>query len=387
MSSPEHLGSLDQIWKRVVKEGVKYDLKRKDIIIFLKSFPSHSLRKRVVKKFNRGVFMMRYINYMWEMDLMHMEDYKDYNKGVKYILVVIDSLSRVAYLEPLIRKDTGSCIIALENIINRVKISPKLIFSDKGGEFESKLFLRYCIIYNIRQYFSYTEKHSGKCERLIGKLKNKIYSYFTQSNQLEYVSKLQKFENNYNNTYHSVIKMTPLSVNKKNEYIVFLNSYRNFFIIEFRRLIERYKVQCLDKWGRGRTKSNSIRVTYEKRLKVGTAVRLLKLTNPYHKSYKGNFTDEIFYIREVKKGNPTRYFLKDKKGENILGSVFISELNVVSELTKYYTDKDGNKALIREILKSETKRNGIKKYYCIIQYIGSGVRKNIWIDHNDLTDD
>ena len=69
----------------------------------------------------------------------------------------------------------------------------------------------------------YSIHNNGKsviAERFIRTLKNKIYKYMTSVSKNVYIDKLDDTVNEYNNTYHKIIKMKPIDV-KDNTYIDF----------------------------------------------------------------------------------------------------------------------------------------------------------------------
>ena len=55
-------------------------------------------------------------------------------------------------------------------------------------------------------------------EKFIRTLKNKIYKYITSVSNNVYIDKLDDIVNEYNNTYHLIIKMKSIDV-KDNTYI------------------------------------------------------------------------------------------------------------------------------------------------------------------------
>ena len=67
----------------------------------------------------------------------------------------------------------------------------------------------------------YSTNNEGKsvvAERFIRTLKSKIYKYMTSISKHVYINKLDDIVDEYNNTYHSRIKMKPIDV-KDNTYI------------------------------------------------------------------------------------------------------------------------------------------------------------------------
>ena len=75
----------------------------------------------------------------------------------------------------------------------------------------------------------YSTNNEGKSvitERFIRTLKNKIYKYMTSISKNVYIDKLDDIVKEYNNTYHTSIKMKLVDV-KDNTYINFLKKINN----------------------------------------------------------------------------------------------------------------------------------------------------------------
>ena len=67
-------------------------------------------------------------------------------------------------------------------------------------------------------YSTHNEGESVVAERFIRTLKSKIYKYMTSISKNVYIDKLDDIVDEYNNTYHTTIKMKPADV-KDNTYI------------------------------------------------------------------------------------------------------------------------------------------------------------------------
>ena len=67
-------------------------------------------------------------------------------------------------------------------------------------------------------YSTNNEGKSVAAKRFIRTLKIKIYEYMTSVSKNVYIDKLDDIVNEYNNTYHTTIKMKPIDV-KDNTYI------------------------------------------------------------------------------------------------------------------------------------------------------------------------
>ena len=67
-------------------------------------------------------------------------------------------------------------------------------------------------------YSTHNEGKSVVAETFIRTLKSKIYKYMTSVSRNVYIDKLDDIVNEYNNTYHTTIKIKPIDV-KGNTYI------------------------------------------------------------------------------------------------------------------------------------------------------------------------
>ena len=141
-----------------------------------------------------------------------------YNKGVRFLLWVIDIFSKYAWVVPLKDKKGVSIAAAFQSILKQSNRKPNKIWVDKGSEFYNISFKKWLQNNGIVLYSMHNEGKSVVAERFIRTLKNKIYKYITSVSKNMYIDKLDDIVNEYNNTYHTTIKMKPLDV-KDNTYI------------------------------------------------------------------------------------------------------------------------------------------------------------------------
>ena len=66
--------------------------------------------------------------------------------------------------------------------------------------------------HNIEMYSAHYEGKSVIAAGFIRTVKNKIYKNVTSISKIVYINKLDIIVKNYNNTYHSSIKMKPIDV-------------------------------------------------------------------------------------------------------------------------------------------------------------------------------
>ena len=115
---------------------------------------------------------------------------------------------------------------------------------------------------DIVLYSTNNEGKSVVAERFIRTLKSKIDKYMTSISKNVYIDKLDDIVDEYNNTYHTTIKMKPIDV-KDNTYF------------------------------------NTDKETNDKdpKFKVGDSVRISKYKNIFTNSYTPNWSEEVFVIK------------------------------------------------------------------------------------------
>ena len=148
-----------------------------------------------------------------------MQAFFKFNRGVKYLLAVIDIFSKYGWLIPLKDKTGKSVASAIETIFKERK--PEKMLVDKGKEFYKK-----DVKVLIGLYFTENEEKSSVVERWIRTIKEKMWKYFSVNSMNVYINVLPVLVREYNHTRHSSIKMTPTKVGKKeNELMVWRNLY------------------------------------------------------------------------------------------------------------------------------------------------------------------
>ena len=135
---------------------------------------------------------------------------------------------------------------------------------DKGSEFYNASLKKWLQDNDIVMYSTHNEGKSVVAERFIRTRKNKIYKYMTSISKNVYIDKLDDIVDEYNNTYHTIIKMKPIDV-KDTTYI------------------------NTDKEINDKTP----------KFKVGDHVRISKYKNIFAKGYTPTWPEEVFVIKKV----------------------------------------------------------------------------------------
>ena len=111
-----------------------------------------------------------------------------------------------------------------------------------------------------------------------------------------YIDKLNDVVKEYNDTYHTSIKLKPVDV-KDNTYIDF-------------------KKELNDK---------------DPKFKISDHVRISKYKNIFAKGYMLNWSEEIFVIKKIKNTVPWIYVINDLNGEEIIGTFYEKGLQKINQ--------------------------------------------------------
>lgn len=197
---PRHPGSFagaTKLYEIVKKEG-KYDIGLNRIKKFLQNQDAFSLQKKVRRRgFKRRRVIVQGIDYQWEADLADVQNLsefnKEFNKGIKYLLVIVDVFSRFLWVRCLKDKKAQSVIDAFKDILDGPR-HPKAIRTDKGTEFYNRYLKRYLKEKGIKIFYALNESKANFAERYIQTLKKRLYRYFTHTQKHKYTDILQDGE-------------------------------------------------------------------------------------------------------------------------------------------------------------------------------------------------
>ena len=114
-----------------------------------------------------------------------MDSISKYNNGFKYILTVIDVLSKYAWAETIKTETVENLVKAFEKILKKGR-KPETFHTDKGTEFINRKFQTFLKKHNIRFFTTQNETKVSIVERFNRTLKTKMWKYFTANNTLKY---------------------------------------------------------------------------------------------------------------------------------------------------------------------------------------------------------
>ena len=303
------------------------------------------LHKPIIRKFQKRRVISNGIDDIWAADLVEMQKLSKWNNGIRYLLMVIDVFSKYGWIRGLPNKKAETVYEAFRDIILKSKRKPKMLWTDKGTEFTGKYFRNYLGIKKIIPYYTENKEKSSVVERWNRTIKEKIWKMFTVNNNTVYWDKLHKILDNYNNTYHNSIKMTPVEASKtKNRDKVWYNLYNDLIYLQ-----------------PGKPK-----------FAIGDNVRVSKNKRPvFDKGYTPNWTEEIFIIDDILPTKPVTYSIVDLMKKKIKGSFYEKELQKAKQQTYR----------IEKIIKKDNKNK-----LALVKWSGYPDKFNSWVSLDDLVD-
>lgn len=229
------------------------------------------------------------------------------NRGFRYILIVVDSLSRRIWAEPLKKKNAIDVSSALKRIFDSMKndgilAEIALLSSDLGNEFWN------VEVHKILEHFGISHfplRPPLKCALVEGSgrwLMDRVYKHLHSESSTDWISQLPKFVHAKNSRKSRTLGgLAPIEVTYKNQGKVFDVLYP-----------DRYK----------RLKAEKNPLTVGEKVQISTA----KL--PFAKSFHGYFSDKIYEVKRRHDYNGIfRYTLIDTTDNaEIAGTFHAAEL-------------------------------------------------------------
>ncbi|KAF4518578.1 hypothetical protein B566_EDAN015729 [Ephemera danica] len=242
---------------------------------------TYTLHRNRRKKFPRNRFFVTNIDEIWQADLIDMRCLKKFNDNFNYMLTVIDTFSKYAWVSPLITKSGREVTEAFSKIIESSGRKPLKLNCDKANNPDTKSMI---------------------VERWNRTLKSKMWKYFTYKNSFRYIDAVQHMVKSYNESRHSSTKFAPIEVKETNVLEVFRNLYNN----------------------------ESFMNHNTPKFHIDDRVRISREKHVFEKGYVTNFSEEIFKIHKILYRIPIVYVITDLNGDVIEGTFYEYELQKVN---------------------------------------------------------
>ena len=198
---------------------------------------------------------------------------------------------------------------AVEKLLEKVQFDkyPNVVQFDDGMEFYN-VGVKTLLEDNDITYFStQSDKKAAIVERFNRTLKTMMWKYFYSKGTNNCVDVLEDLATNYNNTKHSSILMKPADVNKTNKDQVWTTLF-----------------------------GDAVGDLPLPKFRVGDTVRVSRYKSIFSKGYNESFTDEIFKVKKVLRGDPNTYEIEDHEGEPIIGKFYEEKLSCVDKKDDIY---------------------------------------------------
>lgn len=257
------------------------------------------------------------------------------NDGYRYILNCIDVFSKYVWCYPMENRKMKDYFSFFLDLFRKHNF--RIFQAD--NEFNNKDIQSLCKHFMIKPIFSrpYNPRANGCIERFNKTLKEQINKHFTNNNTKNWIDILPKIVENYNNSYHSVIKMTPKECFYGNKQIIKKASHG--IKQQSKRFLKNVK------------KINKLDDDY----KIGDIVRVLNIQkSKLAKSYKQNYSKKTYKIEKINKlKTGIRNFVLDNGNTYFANQIIkvktnklikpLSKKLEVDEFNIYLEDVDENK--------------------------------------------
>jgi len=247
----------------------------------------------------------------FQADLADMQNISKSNRGYRYILCVIDILSKMAYCRA-IKKKTGEAVRDAFDIIS--KEWPELnlqkgrrVATDAGKEFLNAPLQKWFKVNNIIHYTLQGDNRAAIVERFQRTLKERLYRMMTFRKSYKYTDILPLAIQSYNRSKHRTLRgYRPVEVIKDSK--IEQQVYENQFV----------------------TTKHEITRGPKDDISIGDTVQISVGKNLYSKGYTGYWREELFTVDQIKQGVPNKiYILKDRNGEILQGGFYREQIQKV----------------------------------------------------------
>lgn len=340
-SNPGAYSSVNKLYRAAKIKNP--NIRLKDVKNWLEGELTYTLHFPRRTHFKRNKILVEHVDEQWESDLVDMQEFSKYNEGHKYIITIIDVLSKYAWAIAIKDKRGNTVMNSFEKVFK--ERMPQYIRTDRGTEYLNKNVLAYFKELGVKHFTS--KNDDIKCaivERFNRTLKGKMFKYFTYSGKHRYIDELKNLVDSYNNSIHRSIKMKPIDVNSQNEKKAFKNLYG----------VETYR--------------DAIRERNVKPKHIeGDKIRLKYKNDPFYKGFYPNWTDHIYTITKVINANEKPYYhIKDYSGKELKRRFYPEEVQKVIE----------NLHRIEKVIKTR-KRKGKTEYF--VKWLHYPDSYNSWI--------
>jgi hypothetical protein len=272
-----------------------------DVRYYLSTKKTYTLHAPAIRRFPRLKFIPAGLGTDFQADLAIMSSIASENKGNRYILVLVELLSRRLYAYPVRVKDAVEMTEAFKRFLADLDYPPWNLVTDQGTEFKNKNVQALLRANNVRWSTTHSNPRvkAAVAERAIRTLKSRLYRVFTERGNNCWIDILQPIVNDINNSKNSTIGMAPNEVNTENARELWYKIYGE----------ERF--------------TNSKKLP---RFSIGDPVRFQRQKGIFEKGYTTNYTTTYYFVAEVRRRPVITYRLRSTDGQIVKGWFYEREL-------------------------------------------------------------
>ena len=312
----------------------------------LASIESYTLHREFHKS-QRNPSFTHFKRYQFQMDLVDVQEFSKQNDGNNFLLNVIDTFTRYAFVRPLQDKSANTVLKAFISILKEAVEKPYMIVMDKGTEFQNEKFNNFCNQQNIKLVNPQSQTHAAYIERFNRTLQQLIYKYMTENETNRYVDVLQNLVKSYNNRIHRMIQTTPFIAETNQDVALNIRLLNSKRIAKFKKVKQKFK--------------------------INDYVRIAKQKTKFSRGYDEQTSREIFRIYKIdlNKHIPLYYLESYDKSEKLKGGFYSFELTLV----------DTEVFRIEKVLRRRRYRG---KNQIFVKWKGFNDNYNSWIDEDNV---
>ena len=127
---------------------------------------AEELHKPIIRKCKKGKEHSLFTGNIWRADIADMQLTRKFDKGICFLLHVIDIFSKYAWAIPLIDKKGVTITNAFQNLLKECNRKSNKIWVDKRSEFYNRSVKSWLEKNDIEMYSTHNEEKSVLAERL-----------------------------------------------------------------------------------------------------------------------------------------------------------------------------------------------------------------------------
>ena len=183
----------------------------------------HRQTQFVYKSYNS--FISKHALYDMEIDLIDMTSVAD--KTYRYGFVAVDTFTKIVSVIPLKTKQPSDVVDAMVETLEKIGV-PNQIYSDQEGSFNNVEFIKLMNKHKIKHHMTVGSAHT--VENFNRQFKEQMQTRLNALNlsRDKWIEHIDYIIKKHNNSYHSVIQMTPNEATRKdNRLLVSFNIREN----------------------------------------------------------------------------------------------------------------------------------------------------------------